>query len=655
MINELMKLADAVKDVPVDNVWHSNMQPLPKVSAKSPCIRIWITSEGKIDSLERMSGDLTSRLRKYAPNKFSSLPGFNVAFLGGLDGETREKEHKKALSGLKKNFSTAHGEIKAYCGAKLSSDETLAKFLDAIEKIDIEEFLADFEEIITTNDWGWEASKGQKLSVFLDIKAYNKYPVAHTKTMERLNALISSNQEILDENIRETEIGFDAYHLKSNGFEELFGDITIPRMLGQIKVRSLNADIPAQARYRLSGSMTFPVGNEARNRARIALEWASALDNEGCTFGIAGEKELLFAYPVEMPQSKTPLARFLGAESDLALAKEKFRKLAESVIEQLKGQGTPAKNMELEIFALRKMDKARTKVVYYRNISVDALECASRVWDDGCQNIPKLDIHGWTETEKGAGRTKDKKCQAPVLVNPVTVFPIRLHRFLNAVWTRDLRQSKVRLFVPGDGLSLLLNPDPSGLAGFMLERFLQHAQGYFLDLCVCRGRGEISKVPDKALYPGILGLLLYKLNQRKENYMKETAYLLGRFLRIADEIHRLYCKYVRQGQYPAELCGSSLLTAMQESPVMTLAQLCQRAGPYIKWARAYQKEGSGLVHYFLNQWGMIADELHAQSLPQRLDTAERAEVFLGYLASFSKNENNININTEQVDETNQGD
>lgn len=119
--------------------------------------------------------------------------------------------------------------------------------------------------------------------------------------------------------------------------------------------------------------------------------------------------------------------------------------------------------------------------------------------------------------------------------------------------------------------------------------------------------------------------------------MKESAFLLGRFLRVADEIHRLYCEVVRKNDLPPELCGSSMLVGMMESPGMTLSQLAMRSSPYVKWARAYHNdEKGGLVHYWMQQWAEIADPLLEQGWPKRLNAEERAKLFLGYLSSFPK-------------------
>ncbi len=121
--------------------------------------------------------------------------------------------------------------------------------------------------------------------------------------------------------------------------------------------------------------------------------------------------------------------------------------------------------------------------------------------------------------------------------------------------------------------------------------------------------------------------------------MNESAFMLGRFLRVADEIHRLYCEVVRKKEIPPELCGSSMLAATLENPTQALAQLGMRSAPYLKWARAYHNdEKGGLVHYWLHQFAPIADALHETNWPARPSPEERAQIFLGYLSSFPKSE-----------------
>lgn len=692
MIDELVKVANAMDASGISvKDWHPKFKTLPKVTAKTPCVRVWMTREGRVHDIEPLSSELVSQLRKYEPDAGKSLPGFNVCPLYRI---VKTKDELRAASraladAMKQNtFSwdeyLKDGEdfwgrtrnvliqlkgrvlpgLKRVCEKNLQSDETLAKFFEAFDNVDIEQFKKDYEEKVKSRVkdgslpqslvcYFVDAAKKNKedndsnapipkISVFLDIKEYHDFPVAHEKTIARLNELLTCAESALLSMAADAEDAIlDAYGKSSIGADDKFAQIAVP-VLGGVILRSQVAAVPAQSRYHLCDSDTFPVGSEVRKRIKAALEWISDSTRYGETFGTAGDNELLFAFPDKLPPSKVPLASLFGAQSptiDAAAKEEKFEHLAKTVIDQLKGTGEAVTEAELNIFSLRKMDKARTKVVYYRNITVGSLEKASKAWHDGFQNLPDLNICDWSEDKNEKGRS------FPVPVETQTIFPLKLHKTLNTVWTLDkdnrtgARQSAVRIFEPSVGLNLLLDASNGSLTTYVFERFLSHAQTYFVVLCRTKGRGEIAQLPEKHVYPGILGLLLYKLGKTKETYMNESAYQLGRFLRVADEIHRLYCEIVRNKSIPPELCGSSLLTAMLESPARTLDQLAMRSAPYVKWARAFHDpEKGGLVHYWMRQWSQIADALHELKWPSRPTPEERALVFLGYLSSFQKPE-----------------
>jgi hypothetical protein len=553
-----------------------------------------------------------------------------------------------------------------------------------IAKIDVKQFQKEYDEIIRRKimdgslpltllcyfvdeekkkkeDSDSRASV-QKFSIFLDIFDYTNYPVSHEKTIARLNNILwntqsnSANADTSEQAVEQDAYGLDAQEINAK-FPPVSSESLSP-LGGRLILRSQAKTIPAQKRYHQCESGTFPVGSESRKRTKSALEWLSSPERNGQTHGVAGDREMLFAYPLVLPKIKIPLAKLFGAQKDDSYQKEdKFERLARSVIEQLKGQGKDVEDAQLEIFSLRKMDKARTKVVYYRNTTVESLERASAAWHEGCQNIPKLDVRDWSED-----KSEKTGKQYPITIEGLTVFPVRLHRHLNSIWKKDgtradTNKSKTRIFEPTDGLRLLLELQNKGLVTHMMERFMLHAKGYFLTLCRSTGKHEIASLPDKKIYPGILGLLLCKLGKNKEDFMKQSAFLFGRCLRITDEIHRLYCEVVRKKDLPPELCGSSLLVGMMESPVTTLSQLAMRSAPYIKWARGGSEKGdkSKLVWYWLKQWEETANQLHTLTWPKRLIPEERAQIFLGYLASFPKSEKPNNNQTVSENTAEQGD
>lgn len=144
--------------------------------------------------------------------------------------------------------------------------------------------------------------------------------------------------------------------------------------------------------------------------------------------------------------------------------------------------------------------------------------------------------------------------------------------------------------------------------------------------------------------------------------MKESAFLLGRFLRVADEIHRMYCEVVRKKELPPELCGSSILVSMMESPGLALDQLAMRSAPYVKWAGSYryqqeekknesEKKNIRAVRFWWRHWSEVTDQLYAKQWPKRLRPEERAQVFLGFLSSFPKREK-LNASNDSTESTN---
>ncbi|MCL2791106.1 MAG: hypothetical protein FWD79_10740 [Desulfobulbus sp.] len=705
MIDELVKAADAMRNADISaKDWHPKLKTLPKVTAKAPCIRIWLTGDGHIHDLELISSELAVQLRKYEPDLGRSLPGFNVRPLyrlvktdddikkasKGKAGEKLKAEWtkeflntsaderanddfwEKTRDGLRRCFGRVREDLEKYCNGRLREEETIHKFFEIARKMDVEQFQEEYSiklqdkivggtlpvvlmcYFVTAEKKQKEDSDSRepvpKFSVFLDIKDYKKYPVAHPKTIERLNILLSGGETGQVSNFGDGDT--DAYGMDTAALNEKFPEVTLP-LLGGVKLRSQVKVVPAQSRYGFCEAQTFHVGAESRKRTKRALEWLKAPERDGETYGIAGDKELLFAYPSVLPNKKISLTKMFGAQQDDSYQKEdSFKRLAASVIEQLKGLGTENAKAELEIFSLRKMDKARTKVVYYRNVTVASLEQASTAWHRGCQNIPLLAV-----------RDKNEKTGKSYPVEEQTVFPVKLYRYLNATWKHngqraDTGKSKVKIFTPTDGLRLLLDRPNNALAAHMLSHFMQHAQGYFLTLCRGTGKNESTSLPDKEYYPGILGLLLFNLGNKKEDFMKESAFLLGRCLRIADEIHRLYCEVERKKKdgkpdIPPELCGSSLLVGMTEFPTMALDQLRIRSMPYIKWAQGGRdkEDKGGLVHYWMKHWSAIADQLHVLEWPKRLTPEERAQVFLGYLASFPKSEKSTTTDQTGSDNT----
>ena len=667
MVNELIAASQAISRFAPNRLvsWHPLLQPMPGNS----CYRIWLSSDGMVSSVDVLEKDHVKNLRKFAPNKHKSFPGFNMMVLRGYNGEVGHseidkqkdvaKENQKADNNVRLCLTEAIEELLKAITVNEESQESelISALASAAKKIrDYRSFRSQVEdELAKDNNC---PNPKTKISVFLDLAGYEKifkYPVSHPKTITWLNATLAGN----DEGVK--QLGeLDAYGSSMSGADENFPDMNLP-VLGSIKAFSLNKNKPHQMRYGMISSIAFPVGRLSRQKVCDALSHLTQDENANITWGrLIDSKELLIVYSTKPSQSKVSFAKMLGGITgnmiDKGVSEKLFYEVASDVFKLLKGDEAVKLSDRLELFILRKMDKARTKVLYSGEISIDLLRRAKDDWLDGAANVPTLDVFGWSDTEFELRR-----------VTPQMDFPLRVYQLLTATWKRDgAFIGYTSEFTAASGLQLMMSNHSTDEYERMMSAIIKNAEAYFLKLCrdykrynvskkryerVVQFRHETKEKPstrlEKACYFGLIGLLLLKQGKRKEQYMLNVPYQLGRFLRVADELHRLYCQVERKRQYPPELCGSSMLSAMAESPARAMDQLLQRATPYIKWAKSprpkfddkTQEEMNGLVIYWLRKWEQIVEALgSASEWPTRFSPTEKAELFLGFLAAFHKSE-----------------
>jgi hypothetical protein len=677
MLNELYDLSVVLEH---ENIfiyeWHKDLKPLPNPSEKKPCYRILITSDGSINDIEPINPELVSSLRKWEPKgNGNSFPGFNIQPLYRVTDEEKKKLLKKWREGREQvDLSIikkwcAHEQIKnwdAKFGKKMN--KCLREIPQELQKRS-EGLPADFASLQTLCErvakwWGsnpekffltlesflWNSlEKGVRsllpmlihegspralaekdrgsVSVFLDVPDWQEYPVGNKKTIRRINEclLIPTNtSDTKPEDKRK-----DAFGRGIRGEQDKLPEVKLP-YIGTVKLRAMTSESPCQFRYKTIDAVSFHIGAQSRKRTKGALEWLGCSDREGETWGRADDKELLFAYPTIIPKIPVKVASCLGAlrRDD---TEARFAQYAEDVVNCLKGLNRPLKDIELRVFSLRKMDKARTKVVFHRNYSAQRLADAAREWQQGCANIPVITIKSWGD-EKGK----------PVLVEPKTPFPLQVSDCLNRIWklngtTRD----EVKYIPKSKGIELLLNYSADlNQAPHLLTVALQNGKGLFLSLGHSLHRDEILGLQGfnshKQLMPALLGLLLWKLGIRKEIYMNNGPYLVGRILKLADELHALYCKEVRNGSLPPQLLGNALVGAALNSPIQSLAQLSLRIVPYLGWARTNSTDSAGLSRYFLKEFGNVESKLRDFALPTRLDDPARAQLLLGYISSYGQ-------------------
>lgn len=698
MLNELYNLSMVLEDIGINpRDWHKDLKPLPNASQRKPCYQISISQDGFIAGIEPMKEELAACLRKWEPSLGNSFPGFNIQPLYRVVDEDSKKRLKKWREG---NDQIDLSLIKEWCAEEQAKnwdakfDKKMNKCLGTIPlelqrkcaniPIDFSALTNLFERIIKLGDgrsakffqflesYIWRSlekddhdlsllsvlihkgSSGKKpendrgsVSVFLDVRDWKEYPVAHEKTIQCINECL-----LKSDGTRSTKTGYekeDAFGYGSSGDEDKLPEVRLP-IIGRVILRAMTSESPCQYRYRTVDAASFRIGRNSRRRVKGAIEWLSDKKREGETWGRADGKELIFAYPAILPEAPLKLAACLGArKTDDTEAR--FENYAKDVVDRLNGLGRSLKEIELRVFSLRKMDKARTKVVFHRNYSAQRLVDAAREWQQGCANIPIIRIKSWGE-EKGK----------TILVELETPFPLQIAECLNLVWKmegsakRDNKTIKKNNSTPYPfqaipktaGIELMLDESAAlRQVPHLLNVALQNSKGLFLSLGDSLHRNEVFKLDGfnkhKQLMPVILGLLLWKLGIGKERYMNNPSYLVGRMLKLADELHALYCKEIRKDNLPPQLLGNALMVAALDSPTQALAQLALRIAPYLGWARTNSTESAGLSRYFLKEFGLVEAKLRDVTLPLRLDDPARAQLLLGYISGNSQTDEPTNI------------
>ena len=290
--------------------------------------------------------------------------------------------------------------------------------------------------------------------------------------------------------------------------------------------------------------------------------------------------------------------------------------------------GTDSHADRIQLFILRKIDKARTKVIYTRQTDPFELERRSEEWTIGCtENLPAFSFG-----------------------QPAVPFPLDTADILNRFWKQngELSADKFKPVSKYHVMELLMEADlpvtsnlhilsekAMTIGGFLGNRIANHDTHHPI----------WGKIKDML---ALMGLLLYREGIGKDIYMENLPYLYGQLLKASDELHTLYCKVVRGGDLPPQLAGGSLFQSAAEAPIRTLNLLSQRIMPYYTWAKSYRAKGieekgkeSWRANWLYSTCETIMTKLSEKWAPQtKFSDEEKVQLFIGYLAAFSKEEKN---------------
>ncbi len=679
MINELWQLASVLETENIATIeWHRKYKELPKY----PPIRLWLNDDGSIHTFETLTAEQAAVVRKYEPDNGKAFPAFNLSPLYRIT----DKDKITTLEKIEEDTSLLDWqEIRSWCTEACSNwnqkrigtfNDCLATTPQQLQQCIVSEaglntvtalfdiltayhpdpavhFRAQLEtaifeklqkkEDVTTalalllhhGDPRKEADKdmGKPLTIILDVynwDRYGDYPIAHENTTNWINEKLLESEKSDDTSDFDA---VDAFGTKFKNPEEPMPKVKLGG-LSEVTLRSMFDAHRCQSRYQTLNDASFPIAKENRSRIKSALETLFQDDKKGIYWSYLDKDEILFVYPSKLPKIPPAFAKEFSSSYDGA----RFEKVAEEFSITLSGCPTSEKPDSVRLFVIRKMDKARSKVIFNYSTTPEHLITVSKEWSAGCKNLPPL---RWMQ-------------------EGYTPYPTQIPDIINTIWKQDGTSAqgnkKIKQMKYFQGIELLLNAMPENTLHYYLQITLKNASGLITNTGTILHRGNYDKKKAENCYNicSALGLLLHKCGDYKENYMKNQAYLIGQLLHISDELHAHYCNVVRDGSIPAQLVGSALFVTAQETPTQALSQLSTRVLPYIAWAKQYQYKNieekgkeSWKAGWYLRLYKETADQLLSELTEKtRFTDLEKAELFLGYLASFPKKENTAQNNGE---------
>jgi hypothetical protein len=421
---------------------------------------------------------------------------------------------------------------------------------------------------------------------------------------------------------------------------------------------SMFSDASANTRYGLTDWAIVPVGQMLASQMAKSLLWATSEHREGKTWrGVASgifdksreQRDLLIAYVDGKPHIDAAIADFFGEDQDSS--DKQFEVDSKNVCDALRAITRELPSSKLLVFALRQVSPGQLQIVLSRSFDPMQIVTGAKLWNEGAKNLPPISVPLPKENGK-----------APEGGSPMTPYPDQVVRLLSRQWIREgAKMDKQEPFSPVPGPSLgsvidLLVREPEkyeSIARDLLRRSLIQV-GPLLRGLVCAIRTNkkerYEQYPVKNRYQFLIacstiGMVLHALNSRKEDYMQDSVFAIGKMLALADDIHRSYCVIVRDGSLPPSLLGNSLLSTAMENPSRALAILGDRLKIYIGWVKT-AKETQGVdkvaeekqiaIRTARNrraQYEAFVESIHDQGLPTKMDDVAKAHLLLGYLAS----------------------
>ncbi|MGA2401852.1 MAG: hypothetical protein ABSG91_09105 [Syntrophobacteraceae bacterium] len=496
----------------------------------------------------------------------------------------------------------------------------------------------DFLYLLTIDDWNQYPSDPN----------WEKYPPYHKEIQTWMKFQFEQFEKAHCVRTGKT----DAYGFDAVGANEVFSPVNVGG-LGPTVPFASNDQIPCLKRYGLEGSLLFPAGKDTREMAAKGMAYILDPVREGVTWkgitkyesGKGKRNTVVFAYCTELKDANA--VQFFGREDDDVneniYRNEAATKLALDPFDGIAGQQPGAKIL---VNVLAAVDKGNTKLLASRHYKVSDLSDGVSRWQGACANIPNLDLPRFTVKAK-----KDAEKEIHI-TGAIPLYPLEAVKLLNSEWQQNGKMlTPSKRFGSYEALDFLFERDKTIIqrieAGLniLVEKSFRALLSAKLkahhDHSATKIRGKFKDSLWLHRVPTLYGLLLYKQGIRKEDYVKDDVFYLGRYFAVADAIYIQYHRDVRAGNIPLSLLGNDHMALALQNPMEAFVALSRRlAHPYISWAKRVgtDKEPGRIAKKCLKKIADLTEELSKTQLPTDIDDADRAKLLMGYLSYGAKSD-----------------
>lgn len=490
----------------------------------------------------------------------------------------------------------------------------------------------------------WDKTKKKykegDISLVLDIADYIKMRrrVTDNETKNEINMMLLKMKTANMNNDRRT----DAYGNMQEIENDKYPSPNLP-ILGPTCLFSMFEEAQCHRRYKRIGSNIIPVGKDLLTELNSVLLFVVDEKRRGKTWqqvpsNKSKQSDLLISYLENKPDNEINIAGLFSEGTEIEEAEVSFEESSSAVCNALEGIKTEIPEY-VQLIVLSKVDPGRKQVVLSERYETTQVKTSVEAWNKGAVNHPKIYLFN-----------KNKEN-----IYPKSLYPTEVMKIFHSQWIRQGLDKHNVIGLPlRDVYDVFLGEDK--VAEKTTEKFLRMVIQRNSALLIgiggavwsknWKGYGDKTKEAFLSVV-SMISILLWKIKIRKEEYMKQAPFYVGRMLAIADTLHREYCINVRgidkngeDNSIPPSLIGNSLMTTALDNPEKGLARLSARLPIYQAWAQRAHGENVRLAKWALAELGKVSDKLSELSIPKTAGDTEKAQILLGYLARTEKGDEN---------------